>query len=124
MSNATRINVDKAFLPLIGNESLCSFSQRLTTDVRAYVHEKLGLDRQKSYLWISDIFADSLVVEIDQEGDLGGSSRLYQLAWASRGEGAGFTFGDLVRVRRKVTYVPVVDRPVTKSADFWRGVIC
>ena len=122
----TRFNVTKADLPLLPEESIGEFQNRLTDAVRTSIVQSLTLDPDKSHVWIEDVFEDTVVVYAEQKGPLSSTrSRLYQMSWVRKPEDDDFVFSAPKPVRRRIISEPMVDRPVTKRGDLnWRKILC
>ena len=115
-----RVNVSKAELPVAEGESVDALLQELRTAAGDTLRKALKVDKLKepdySYAWAEDVFADAIVLRLSAHGPKVDKTKagLYQMTW--KRDGMGFSFGEPVRVLRKISYVPMKDAPVRKSA--------
>lgn len=123
----TRVQVEKAQLPLQQNESVNAFLTELRKAVTKYLFEKLKIkvDREKGLggnVWTCDVFSDQVVSEVTTyEKNKPTVYRFFATPY-SRASTGEIALGEPVEVERRVTYVPKVT--VAKSAGgFWGGVL-
>lgn len=123
----TRIQVEKAELPLQRNESVNAFLGELRNAVTKFLFEKLKIkiDRDKGLggnVWTCDVFSDQVVSEVTTyEKNKPSTYRFFATPY-SRASTGQITLGEPVEVERRVSYVPKVT--VTKrGGDFWGGIL-
>lgn len=105
MSKDIQVNVTvhKAAIPIGAKESVGDFTQAIHKAAQDHVVKKLGV---KTYdCWPREVFGDSVVMSCYLPDGKG--SKLYQMTY-TRAKDGSFSFGDLIEVQAKTSYVPVV----------------
>lgn len=131
----TRINVEKADLPLVNGESVNNFMSMVRESVRAHLFDKMKIkvDRDKGIgasVWVMDVFGDQVVAEVNTWEEKKPTVRRFMAVPMKRDANGTLEFGDPVEVVRRVSYVPKVqfEASVNKSVgegvnSIWVGVV-
>lgn len=123
-SLVSHIMVEKAALPLVGEESTGEFNEKLDRAVTEYFRG-LKLEKKPRYLYISELYADKMVVSIgwaeESRDELRSPSSYYRLSY-KRGPGGAFSFGTVEEVDRHTTWNTITKVEKRLDENFWKGV--
>jgi hypothetical protein len=109
MTEALEAFVHKAVVPLIGDESVGTFSTKIKDSARNHLKTALSLG-DKDSIYAAEVFGDSVVLNSYKYNDYGSSgSKYYQVPYTRDKKGGDFTFGTPVEVMPVMTYEPVND---------------
>lgn len=118
------VMVEKAALPLVGEESTGEFSEKLDRAVTEHFRG-LKLDKKPRYLYISELYADKMVVSVgwaeENKDELRSPSTYFRLGY-KRGPGGAFSFGTVEEVDRKTVWNTRSKVEKRLDNDFWKGV--
>lgn len=121
----SHVMVEKAALPLVGEESTGEFSEKLDRAVTEHFRG-LKLDKKPRYLYISELYADRMVVNVgwaeESKDELRSPSTYFRLGY-KRGPGGAFSFGTVEEVDRQTTWNTIAKVEKRLDDDFWKRVV-
>lgn len=105
------ITFHEGALPLLDGETLEGFREALVFALRETYEAAGRITRDAEgmrlgWVWVVDVFSDSVIVEVEQDGIPGSVCEMVRF---TRGPNGDFMFADPVPVRRKVSWVPIAD---------------
>lgn len=126
MKKEKSVTVRKANIPLMAGETLSGFTNALDREGKNHIFTALGLDKKNSWTYIEDVYQKTVVFCVSSKN---ADYSHYSLSYERNKEGE-FSFGDLVKVERVVSYKPMKNDIVIKSVswkktaqDIWQGVV-
>lgn len=112
--------VHKANVPLAAGESLNAYTQKLSSDGRAYVMKQLNLNSlakpASAGAYLIEAYSDKCIFDVYKYGGDGGSSeyKYYAFSYTRKADGK-FEFKDLAEVERVISFQAKSGLSVTKS---------
>lgn len=123
----TRVNVEKADLPLVSGESVNNFMTMVRESVRTHLFDKMKIkvDREKGTgadIWVMDVFGDQVVAEVNRWEKGKPTVRTFMAVPMKRDSNGALVLGDPVEVVRRVSYVPKAQFPADVKKSIGQGV--
>ncbi len=116
--------VHKANVPLASGESLNAYTQKLSSDGRAYVMKQLNLNSlakpASAGAYLIEAYSDKCIFDVYKYGGDGGSSeyKYYAFSYTRKADGK-FEFKDLAEVERVISFQAKSGLSVTKAKKDW-----
>lgn len=117
MSTLIQVQVQKAGMALMANESVQQFVSACSEGARNYLVSKMKLPKE-AYVWARDVFSDSAVFSVDyMEGEGVQKKYVYKTLAVgfTRDKAGAFEFEGLQEVKPVTIYKPIVASGVDGS---------